>query len=98
MEGCYVLKYNGGDSGIKISVLYWRCSLIRVSVVRGSTGFRTAGEASGGGRATEPGFFYIQCVSLCVVENDVCQMMKDGVFGVCKHIRVRCPVTTKQAC
>jgi hypothetical protein len=25
------------DSGIKISVLYWRCLLIRVSVIRGST-------------------------------------------------------------
>jgi hypothetical protein len=37
MGGCYLLKYNGGDSGIKISVLYWRCSLIRVSVIRGST-------------------------------------------------------------
>jgi hypothetical protein len=36
MGGCYLLKYNGGDSGIKISVLYWRCSLIRVSVIRGS--------------------------------------------------------------
>ena len=31
------MKYNGGDSGIKISVLYWRCSLIRVSVIRGFT-------------------------------------------------------------
>jgi hypothetical protein len=37
MGGCDLLKYNGGDSGIKISVLYWRCSLIRVSVIRGST-------------------------------------------------------------
>jgi hypothetical protein len=37
MGGCYLFKYNGGDSGIKISVLYWRCSLIRVSVIRGST-------------------------------------------------------------
>ena len=36
MGGCYLLKYNGGDSGIKISVLYWRCSLSRVSVIRGS--------------------------------------------------------------
>jgi hypothetical protein len=36
MGGCYLLKYNGGDSGIKISVLYRRCSLIRVSVIRGS--------------------------------------------------------------
>jgi hypothetical protein len=27
----------GGDSGNRISVLYWRCSLIRVSVTRGST-------------------------------------------------------------
>jgi hypothetical protein len=27
----------GGDSGNKIFVLYWRCSLIRVSVIRGST-------------------------------------------------------------
>jgi hypothetical protein len=32
-----LLKYNGGDSGIKISVLYWRCSLITVSVIRGFT-------------------------------------------------------------
>jgi hypothetical protein len=31
------LKYNGGNSGIKISVFYWRCSLIRVSVIRGFT-------------------------------------------------------------
>jgi hypothetical protein len=37
MGGCYLLKYNGGDSGIKISVLYLRCSLIRMSVIRGST-------------------------------------------------------------
>jgi hypothetical protein len=37
MGGCYLLKYNGGDSGIKISVLYWRCSLIKVSVISGST-------------------------------------------------------------
>jgi hypothetical protein len=27
----------GGDSGNRILVLYWRCSLIRVSVIRGST-------------------------------------------------------------
>jgi hypothetical protein len=39
MGGCYLLKYNGGDLGIKISVLYWRCWLIRVSVIRGSTVF-----------------------------------------------------------
>jgi hypothetical protein len=37
MGCCYLLKYNGGDSGIKISVFYWRCSLIRVSVIRVST-------------------------------------------------------------
>jgi hypothetical protein len=37
MGGCYLLKYNGGDSGIKIPVLYWRCPLIRVSIIRGST-------------------------------------------------------------
>jgi hypothetical protein len=35
MGGCSLLKYNGGDSGNKISVLYWRSSLIRVSVIRG---------------------------------------------------------------
>jgi hypothetical protein len=29
------VKYNGGDSGIKISVLIWKCPLIRVSVIRG---------------------------------------------------------------
>jgi hypothetical protein len=29
----------GGDSGNRIFVLYWRCSLIRVSVIRGSTVF-----------------------------------------------------------
>jgi hypothetical protein len=27
----------GGDSGNRIFVLYWRCSLIRVSVIRGFT-------------------------------------------------------------
>jgi hypothetical protein len=27
----------GGDSGNRIFVLYWRCSLMRVSVIRGST-------------------------------------------------------------
>jgi hypothetical protein len=27
----------GGDSGNRIFVLYWRCSLIRVSVIRGYT-------------------------------------------------------------
>jgi hypothetical protein len=27
----------GGDSGNRIFVLYWRCLLIRVSVIRGST-------------------------------------------------------------
>jgi hypothetical protein len=41
MGGCYLLKYNGGDSGIKIFVLYWRRSLIRVSVIRGSTVYIT---------------------------------------------------------
>jgi hypothetical protein len=29
----------GGDSGNRIFVLYWRCSLIRMSVIRGSTVF-----------------------------------------------------------
>jgi hypothetical protein len=28
-----------GDSGNRIFVLYWRCPLIRVSVIRGSTVF-----------------------------------------------------------
>jgi hypothetical protein len=37
MGGYYLFKYNGGDSGVNISVLYWRCSLIRVFVIRGST-------------------------------------------------------------
>jgi hypothetical protein len=32
-----LLKYNGGEAGIKIPVLYWRCPLIRASVIRGST-------------------------------------------------------------
>jgi hypothetical protein len=27
----------GGDPGNRIFVLYWRCPLIRVSVIRGST-------------------------------------------------------------
>jgi hypothetical protein len=27
----------GGDSGNRIFVIYWRCPLIRVSVIRGST-------------------------------------------------------------
>jgi hypothetical protein len=27
----------GGDSANRIFVLYWRCPLIRVSVIRGST-------------------------------------------------------------
>jgi hypothetical protein len=27
----------GGDSGNRIFVLYWRCPLIRVSVIRGAT-------------------------------------------------------------
>jgi hypothetical protein len=31
----------GGDSGNRIFVLYSRCSLIRVSVIRGSTVFNT---------------------------------------------------------
>jgi hypothetical protein len=30
---------NGGDSGNRIFVLYWRCPLIRVSVIRDSTVF-----------------------------------------------------------
>jgi hypothetical protein len=29
----------GGDSGNRTFVLYWRCPLIRVSVIRGSTGY-----------------------------------------------------------
>jgi hypothetical protein len=33
----------GGDSGNRIFVLYWRCSLIRVSVIRGSTVLIDAG-------------------------------------------------------
>jgi hypothetical protein len=32
--------FNIIDSGIKIFVLYWRCSLISVSVIRGSTLYR----------------------------------------------------------
>jgi hypothetical protein len=36
MGGCYLLKYNGGDSGIRIPVLYWGCPLISLSVIRGS--------------------------------------------------------------
>ena len=32
----YPVRY-GGDSGNRIFVLYWRCPLIRVSVIRGST-------------------------------------------------------------
>jgi hypothetical protein len=31
----------GGDSGNRIFVLYWRCPLIRVSVIRGSIVLRT---------------------------------------------------------
>ena len=34
----YPVRY-GGDSGNRIFVLYWRCPLIRVSVIRGSTVF-----------------------------------------------------------
>jgi hypothetical protein len=34
IEGCYLLKYNGGDSGTKIHVLYWRCPLISVRNTR----------------------------------------------------------------
>jgi hypothetical protein len=37
MGGYYLLKSYGGDSGNRIFVLYWRCPLIRVSVIRGST-------------------------------------------------------------
>jgi hypothetical protein len=40
MGGCCLLKYNGGDSGIKISVLYRRCPFIRVPVIRGSIGYK----------------------------------------------------------
>jgi hypothetical protein len=29
----------GDDSGNRIFVLYWRCPLIRVSIIRGSTVF-----------------------------------------------------------
>jgi hypothetical protein len=32
----------GGDSGNRIFVLYWRCPLIRVSVIKGSTIFSHA--------------------------------------------------------
>jgi hypothetical protein len=39
MGGCYLLKHNRGVSGIQISVPYWRCSLISVSVIRGFTVF-----------------------------------------------------------
>jgi hypothetical protein len=31
----------GGHSGNRIFVLYWRCSLIRVSVIRGSVVYRS---------------------------------------------------------
>jgi hypothetical protein len=37
MGGYYLLKSNGGDSGNRIFVLYWKCPLIRVSVIKGST-------------------------------------------------------------
>jgi hypothetical protein len=33
MGGYYLLKSNGGDSGNRIFVLYWRCPLIRGSTV-----------------------------------------------------------------
>jgi hypothetical protein len=36
----------GGDSGNRIFVLYWRCSLIRVSVIRGSTVTRLMSQTS----------------------------------------------------
>jgi hypothetical protein len=39
MGGYYLLKYKGGDSGNRIFVLYWRCPLIRASVIGGSTVF-----------------------------------------------------------
>ena len=43
----YPVQY-GGDSGNRIFVLYWRCPLIRVSVIRGSTvvAFRNVSKAS----------------------------------------------------
>jgi hypothetical protein len=40
MGGYYLLKSNGGDSGNRIFILNWRCPLIRVYVIRGSTVFR----------------------------------------------------------
>jgi hypothetical protein len=41
MGGCYLLKYNGGDSGIKISILYWRCTIPSIiSVIRANFSLR----------------------------------------------------------
>jgi hypothetical protein len=40
----------GGDSGNRIFVLYWRCSLIRVSVIRGSTVVSRLRAGRSGGR------------------------------------------------
>jgi hypothetical protein len=59
MGGCYLLKFNGGDVGIRIPVLYWRCPLIRVSVIRGSTVYNTATLYSKD----------ISCVYDCVIHN-----------------------------
>ena len=48
----YPVRY-GGDSGNRIFVLYWRCPLIRVSVIRGSTVFKLIFERLDGGAWTE---------------------------------------------
>jgi hypothetical protein len=44
MGVCYLLKYNVGDSGIKISVLYRRCSLLEVAGLREAVGCTQASE------------------------------------------------------
>jgi hypothetical protein len=67
----------GGDSGNMICVLYWRCSLIRVSVIRGSTvvgwvGPRAGLDRCGKSRPHRDFFFFLYSLLLCSYFIRIC--------------------------
>jgi hypothetical protein len=60
----------GGDSGNRIFVLYWRCPLIRVSVIRGSTLFVAACcLSSAAGCETQYSFLVLHAIRRDEIEN-----------------------------
>jgi hypothetical protein len=74
----------GGDSGNRISVLYWRCPLIRVSVIRGSTVVITIN------------VLLVRHVSTCIDHHQV-TVKRTEVFGFLLHLHA-CDVVCSGTC